>query len=159
MEVISVLNVESSNVVGVYLDKQIALSKHSEDCHVFTSHTLNEESFANNAQIQSSFIHEYIDQLFDQKIKISSNPSMLDNYLIMDACDVMNNGVFLLNSFDTVNFIAKQYHEFNPEEIIFIVNTEKEPLLFYLAKKTMSYDDDDSLEFDKFLSDRNIKIM
>lgn len=95
------MNVESANVVGVYLDKQIALSKHSEDCHIFTSHTLNEESFKSYPNLQGSFIGNYIDQLFYQKIKISNKPSMLDNYLIMDACDVINNGALLLNSFDT----------------------------------------------------------
>jgi len=149
MNVISVLNVDSARVVGVYLDKDIALANYSEESHIFTSHVLNEELY----------IPYKMEPISNSKIEISNESALLDNYLIMDACDVLRDGVLLKNSFETIKFIAEQYIEFNSKETVIIVSSEEYPNAFFLAKNTTSYDDDDSIEFDEFLLSRNIKIM
>lgn len=148
MTVISVFNVNSVDVVGVYLDEKTALENYPESDYVFKSHTLNEKIYV-------APVNEAIS---DSRIQVIHDDSLIDNYMIMDSCDIIVNGNFTKNSFNAVKLIAENYIEFNPSGTVIILTTNEFPDSFFLVKDTTSYDDDDGIEFYEFLESKKISI-
>jgi hypothetical protein len=151
MKVIVIFNVDSASVVDVYTDEKKAKEDYSEDCYRFSYHNVNEEKYTEKSTMTN----------FKNGISFVKDDSYLDFFMIMDACDVKVQGKLIKNSIEAVNIIAEQYIEFNPNQNVIIVESSLEfPGCVCLIKETdYSDENDDSLEFNDFLSSKRIKII